>query len=110
LKIASIPQKVKEYFNTGTREIVRVIPNENYSLTVYFDNNEVRVYDMSKNLFGVFEILKDKNKFKEVFIDEYGNIAWDIDKNIDSSVHWNNRIDLCKDAVYMGSTEKVPGT
>jgi len=39
---------------------------------------------------------------KEV-IDEYGNIAWDIDKTLDSSVHWNNRIDLCKDSVYLNT-------
>jgi hypothetical protein len=58
---------------------------------------------MNEKLYGVFDILKDKNKFKEVFLDEYGNIAWDIDKNIDSSVHWNNRIDLCKDSVYLDS-------
>ena len=98
-----MPSKVKEYFESGRKRIVKVIPNDDYSLTVYFDNDEVRIYSMSENLFGVFEILKDKEKFKEVFIDEYGNIAWDIDKNIDSSIHWNNRIDLCKDSVYMES-------
>ena len=58
---------------------------------------------MNDKLYGVFEILKDISKFKEVFIDEYGNIAWDIDKTLDSNVHWNNRIDLCKDSVYLES-------
>jgi len=58
---------------------------------------------MNDKLYGVFEILKDISKFKEVFIDEYGNIAWDIDKTLDSNVHWNNRIDLCKDSVYLNS-------
>lgn len=61
---------------------------------------------MLENLFGVFQILKDKEKFNEVFIDEYGNIAWDIDKKIDSSIHWNNRIDLCKDSVYIESIHR----
>ena len=100
-----MPSEVKRYFENGRKEIIKVIPNEDYSLTIYFDNNEVRIYDMSESLFGVFEVLKDKEKFKEVFIDEYGNIAWDIDKDIDSNIYWNNRIDLCKDAVYM---ESVP--
>lgn len=103
LKTDMIPQKVKEYFKNGARKIIKVVPNDNYSLTVYFDNGEVRVYDMSEHLFGVFEILKDRNKFKEVFIDEYGNIAWDRDKTIDSNIKWDNRIDICKDSVYMDS-------
>lgn len=70
---------------------------------MYFYNNEVKIYDMVDNLYGVFEFLKDKEKFKEVFIDEFGNIAWDIDKNIDSTIQWNNRIDICKDSVYIDS-------
>lgn len=40
---------------------------------VTFDNDEVRIYDMSDNLYGVFETLKDKNTFNKVFIDEFGN-------------------------------------
>ena len=95
--------KVKEYFESGRRKIVRVTPNDDYSLTVCFDNDEVKIYNMSENLFGVFEVLKDKEKFKEVFIDEHGNIAWDIDKNIDSNIYWNNRIDICRDSVYLES-------
>jgi len=55
---------------------------------------------MSGKLFGVFEILKDK----EVFIDEHSNIAWDKDKAVDSKVVWNNRIDICKDSLFMAST------
>ena len=103
MKTIEMPQKVKEYFRTGPRKIINVVPNDNYTLTVYFDNEEVKVYDMSNYLFGMFEVKKKKNKFKEVFIDQSGNIAWDIDKHIDSSIHWNNRIDLCKDAVYIES-------
>ena len=34
---------------------------------------------------------------------EVGNVAWDIDENIDSSIHWQNRIDLCKDMLYLES-------
>ena len=51
----------------------------------------------------VFSVLKDPEKFKKVFLDEFGNPAWDIDENVDSSIHWNNRIDLCADALYMDS-------
>ena len=103
MKVIEIPRNVEEYFKHGPRNIIKVIPNANYSLIVSFDNNETRIYDMADNLYGVFEILKDEQKFKEVFIDESGNIAWDIDKNIDSNVYWNNRLDICKDAVYIES-------
>ena len=60
---------------------------------------------MEHELTGVFEILKDKEKFYRVFINEVGNVAWDIDDDVDSSVHWENQIDLCKDMLYM---ESVP--
>jgi len=48
---------------------------------------------MANKLFGVFEILKDINKFKQVFIDESGNIAWDKDTSSDSK---NIRIPMPK--------------
>jgi hypothetical protein len=103
MNIKQTPDIVKHYFINGPRAIKTVIANDDYTLTLTFDNNEVRKFDMSKCLFGVFEILKDLNKFKEVFIDKSGNVAWDKDKNIDSSIVWNNRIDLCTDSLYMNS-------
>lgn len=103
MKSNEIPQKVIDYFNNGPKKITKVTANEDYTLTVVFDDEDVRLYDMSNNLYGVFDILKDKNKFKEVFIDESGNIAWDKDKSVDSSIVWNNRIDICKDSIYMDS-------
>ena len=104
VKVIEIPCNVQEYLRNGSRKIIEVVPEANYSLTVIFDNDETRIYNIADNLYGVFEILQDENKFKEVFVDESGNIAWDIDRNIDSNVHWTNRIDICKDAVYIEST------
>ena len=83
--------------------ILSVVPNDDYTLMLKFNNGEVRIYEMKDSLFGVFEILKNISKFKEVFIDEHGNIAWDKDNNVDSNIHWNNRIDICKDAIYFES-------
>jgi len=105
LRNSEIPQKVKDYFDSGPKKITKVTATDDYKLVVVFDSKEVRLYDMSNDLFGVFEVLKDKNKFKEVFIDESGNIAWDRDKNIDSSIVWNNRIDICKDSIYIDSSK-----
>jgi len=97
-------QKVKNYYSNGTRKILKVTPNDNYSLTILFDNGEIRNYDMLDKLFGVFESLKDIEKFKQVFVDESGNIAWDKDNSVDSNVVWSNRIDICKDSIYLNST------
>lgn len=97
-------QKVNEYFLSGTRKITKVIPCNGYILTLEFDNGEIKTFDMSDKLFGVFEILKDVKKFMEVFIDEHGNIAWDKDNTVESNVVWNNRIDICKDSLFLAST------
>lgn len=97
-----ISKELKDY-NKCTKKILRVTPKDDYSLILLFDNNELRIYDMADKLFGVFEILKDIEKFSQVFIDEFGNIAWDKDNSIDSNVIWNNRIDICKDSIYLNS-------
>lgn len=94
--------RVKEYF-CNPRKIVAVEPLQNYTLRLTFDNEEIRYYSMSDKLHGVFSVLQNQAKFQKVFIDEFGNVAWDIDDTVDSSVHWNNRIDLCKDALYLDS-------
>lgn len=96
--------KIKKYFE-NPRKIETVEPLENYVLLLTFDNGEVKKYSMSNELNGIFSVLKNKEKFSEVFINDVGNIAWNIDDNLDSSIHWENQIDLCKDMLYM---ESVP--
>ncbi len=103
MKTDIVPKKVKEYFERGNRRIIKVVPNDDYSLTVIFDNDEARIYDMSNNLYGVFEVLKDKTIFNQVFIDEFGNIAWEREQNVGSGKTWSNKIEICKDSVYMDS-------
>ncbi|MCD7817696.1 MAG: DUF2442 domain-containing protein [Lachnospiraceae bacterium] len=95
-------EKVKKYFE-NPRRIKSVEPMEPYVLLLTFDNGEVKRYDMATELTGVFACLKDKEKFNQVFLNEVGNVAWNIDTNVDSSVHWENQIDLCKDMLYMDS-------
>lgn len=95
-------EKVKKYFE-NPRKIKTVKPLENYVLLLAFDNGEVKKYSMLDELTGVFSVLKRKEKFNQVFINDVGNIAWDIDENVDSSIHWENQIDLCKDMLYMSS-------
>ena len=97
-----ISQELKDYLQ-NPKKIIDVIPNKDFTLTIKFDNDEIRIYDLNDKLFGVFEILKNLNKFNEVFIDKSGNVAWDIDTSIDSNTFWNNRIDICKDSIYLNS-------
>ena len=75
----------------------------NYTLLITFDNGEIKKYEMINELYGVFVALKDVKKFESVFSDGVSNVTWDIDENIDSSIHWQNRIDLCKDMLYLES-------
>lgn len=98
----NIPKEVEDYYKSGKRRLLKIEANADYTLTLYYDDSK-RKYDMSKELYGVFEILKDLNKFYTVFIDEEGNIAWDKNPNLDSNIHWNNRIDICSDSAYMSS-------
>ena len=48
--------------------------------------------------------MQDANR---VFVDDGGNLAWDIDPTVDSSVVWNNRIDFCRDACYLNSKGRI---
>ncbi|MCL2603528.1 MAG: DUF2442 domain-containing protein [Defluviitaleaceae bacterium] len=97
----AVPREVQEYFSNGRKRIVRITAGDDYTLLLEYDNNEQRMYDLNDMLTGVLAVLKDKDKFNEVFIDAFGNIAWDIDKNIDSNVIFSNRIDLSADNAYI---------
>lgn len=94
-----------DYFSRGGRRISSVSAAADYTLVLDFDNGECRVFDC-KRFFtpgSVFESIRNPAAFKRVFLDECGNVAWDIDPAVDSSVHWDNRIDLCKDSCYLNS-------
>lgn len=95
-------ERVKKYFE-NPRKIKNVKPIENYTLLLTFDNGETKKYSMVNELTGIFSVLKNKEKFDQVFINDVGNIAWNIDDNVDSSIHWENQIDICKDMLYMDS-------
>lgn len=98
-----MPLEVKEYFAAERRTIRKVVPNADFSLTLTFDNGEVKVYEMKDTINkGVFA--KIKPRFSTAFIDsDTGAVAWDIDPTIDSNVVWNNRVDLCPDTCYIYS-------
>ncbi len=69
-----------------------VIPNSsNYSLTLTFDNGEIRVFDVRPYLDkGIFKELKKETVFNSV-------------KPFLGSIQWSNEADLCPDMLYADS-------
>lgn len=93
------------YFSAGRRRIVSARPLSGYKVSLTFDNGETRLLDCSDALTegSVFMKVSKTKDFERVFVDENGNLAWDIDPTVDSSKVWNNRIDFCRDACYLQS-------
>ena len=57
--------------------IVSVQPLDDYQLSISFDDGVQGVISLKDRLFGpVFEPLSDPAVFRQVFVDEFGAIAW----------------------------------
>lgn len=98
-------RKTAEYFAAGKKRITGVVPNNDFTLTISFDNGEKRLYDMRPVLKKgtVFEPFMKLENFRRVYVDDAHCIAWDIDPNIDSNKVWSNKVDLCPDGCYIDS-------
>ena len=97
--------KAAEYFASGRRKPVSVIPQDLSKLLITFDNSEKRIFDMSPLIKDgtVYAILHNKAIFERCYIDENNSICWDKDPNIDSEKEWSNKIDLGADTIYLDS-------
>jgi len=74
--------------------IKEVHPSEDYTLSIIFDNNEERVFDVKPYLDkGIFNQLKDRRIFNSV-------------KPFLGSIQWVNGLDFCPDTLYLES--KMP--
>ena len=93
------------YFAGGRRKIVSVCANDDFSITLSFDNGEVRCLDMRPTLSPgtVFEPFCQLENFKRVYLDEDAVVSWDVDPTVDSRVHWNNKVDISPDYCYVNS-------
>ena len=98
-------RKAAEYFAGGRRQITGVTANDDFTLTIRFDNGEQRLYDMRPLLQAgtVFEPFAKPENFRRVYLDTSHCIAWDIDPTIDSNKVWSNKVDLCPDSCYLDS-------
>ena len=99
-------QKTAEYFAQGRKSIINVKPVNNHALILTFDNGETRLLDLADLLEEqgtVFEPLRNPETFARVYLDECHCVAWDIDPQKDSSIYWENKIDLSPDTCYLDS-------
>lgn len=97
--------KAAAYFASGRRTIVSVTANADYTLTLTFDNGEIRLYDATK-LFttgSIFNKIKSPKDFQRVYLDSSNCVSWDINPNVDSNKVWSNKLDLCPDSCYLDS-------
>lgn len=94
-----------EYFAAGRKQITAAIPNRDFTLTLYFDNGERRLYNVAPLLRPgtVFAPLTQWENFCRVYVDDTHCVAWDIDPTVDSNIVWNNKVDLCPDTCYVDS-------
>lgn len=98
-------RKAAEYFAGGRKKIIGVVPNNDFTLNISFDNGETRLYDVAPLMEPgtVFAELQDPENFHRVYLDDDHAVSWDIEPTADSSATWSNKIDLCPDSCYMDS-------
>lgn len=65
-------------------KVVKVIPNDDYKVQVFFEDGKQVMYDMTPNLSGeVFRPLKNPEIFKNTCTVLNDTLAWDISGNKD---------------------------
>ncbi len=63
--------------------VAKVVPNEDFTLAIGFDNGEEGILDMKPYLdFGVFQKIKDFEHFKRVRV-AFDTIEWDLGVDLD---------------------------
>ena len=74
-------------------EVLKVKPEENYTLHLWFDNGEEGILDMKPYLErGIFRDLKKLSVFNSV-------------RPFIGTIQWSNEADLCPDTVYLDSVK-----
>ena len=78
-------------------KVVQVVPMENYSVYVYFEDGKIVCYDMSHLLEKeVFAILRDVKFFMKTCTVLNDTLAWDISGNRDNT----SCIDIDPETLY----------
>ena len=72
--------------------VKEVKPIDNYKLILTFENNEVKLFDMTPYLDkGIFKELKDENLFKAVKV-SFDSIEWPNEADIDPETLYEDSI------------------
>ena len=72
--------------------VKEVNPIDNYKLILTFENNEVKLFDMTPYLDkGIFKELKDENLFKAVKV-SFDSIEWPNEADIDPETLYEDSI------------------
>lgn len=80
-----------------TPDIIQVVPHDDYTVSVYFCDGKIVLYDVSPKLdFGIFTRLKDKSFFKDRCTILNDTLAWDVSGTGDPS----ECIDIDPDYLY----------
>ena len=87
------------YHAYGNILAVAVMPVEDYTLLVRFNNDELRRLDCSRYLSGTGAFLQNKAAFQQAQVDEYGTIYWGMDPYSDSGAT-GDYFDLCPHEIY----------
>jgi hypothetical protein len=70
-------------FYTVYPSVKEVVPHEDYTLSIVFDNGDKGILDIKPILdFGVFQRIKDYNNFKHVQV-VFDTIEWDCGVDLD---------------------------
>lgn len=79
-------------------EVVQVIPFEDHTVSVYFSDGKIVLYDVKPKLdSGVFQSLRDMSIFMNRCCIMNDTLAWDINGDHDPS----GCIDIAPDTLYM---------
>lgn len=63
--------------------VIKVLPIDDYVLSIFFDNGEYGRLDMTEYLdFGVFNRLKDPEAFRRVRV-SFDTVEWDVGVDLD---------------------------
>ena len=87
-----MPPEVADYFKEGVKKPISARTERPYTLFVLYDDGVEKSQDMTNQLFGVFEILKDYALFSRPIVDDGRCIKW---------IVGNEVLDIDKDAFYI---------
>ena len=79
-------------------EVVQVVPFEDYTVSVYFSDGKIVLYDVKPKLeSGVFQVLKNLDTFMGRCVIMNDTLAWDVNDDGNPS----DCIDIAPDTLYM---------